>query len=308
MRILVTGGAGFIGSHVAEAFLAAGHEVTVLDWEADKKRSNIPAGAKAHNLDIRSPEVARVFEAGRFDVVSHHAAQVSVSYSVREAAEDASINLLGVLNLLELTVKHGVKKFLHASSGGTVYGPTVHLPAAEDLPFDATSPYGVSKVATELYLRVYSMQRGLKFTALRYSNVYGPRQDAHGEAGVVAIFTEKMLTGGKPVICGDGEYIRDYVYVGDVARASVLALDKGEGEGINIGTGVRTSTNALFRCLAGLAGFRGPESHGPDRPGDLRESYLAIAKAKRVLGWEPTVRLEEGLGLTVDWFRQKVGA
>jgi len=307
MKILVTGGAGFIGSHVAEAFLAAGHEVTVLDWEADKKRSNIPPGAKAHNLDIRSPEVARVFESGGFDVVSHHAAQVSVSYSVREAAEDASINLLGVLNLLELTVKHGVKKFLHASSGGTVYGPTDRLPAAEDLPFDATSPYGVSKVATELYLRVYAMQRGLKFTALRYSNVYGPRQDAHGEAGVVAIFTEKMLTGGKPVIYGDGEYVRDYVYVGDVARASVLALDKGEGEGINIGTGVRTSTNALFRRLAALTGFRGQEEHVPDRPGDLRESYLAIAKAKRVLGWEPRIQLEEGLKLTVDWFTRKPG-
>ena len=307
MKILVTGAAGFIGSHVADAYMAAGHSVAIMDWEASKKKQNIPAGATVYDMDINSPDVAGVFERERFDVVNHHAAQVSVSLSVREPKLDATINILGILNLLEQCARYGVGKVIHASSGGTVYGPTTKLPATEELPFDASSPYGVSKVAIELYLRVYGMNKGLKFTALRYSNVYGPRQDAHGEAGVVAIFTGKMLQGASPVIHGDGEIVRDYVFVGDVARASVLALGAGDGEGINIGTGVKTTTNGLFRHLKRLTGYAGPENHGPDRPGDLRENYVANGKAKRVLGWEPRVGLEEGLATTVEWFRRKPG-
>jgi UDP-glucose 4-epimerase len=307
MKILVTGGAGFIGSHVADAYLAAGHSVAILDWEASRKKQNIPAGVTVYDMDINSPDVAGVFDRERFDIVNHHAAQVSVSLSVREPILDATTNILGILNLLEQCVRCGVKKFIQASSGGTVYGPTTKLPATEDLPFDASSPYGVSKVATELYLRVYRKEKGLQFTALRYSNVYGPRQDAHGEAGVVAIFTEKMLQGVSPVIYGDGEIVRDYTFVGDIARASVLALGSGDGEGINIGTGVKTTTNGLFRHLKRLTGYAGPEKHGPDRPGDLRENYVANVKAKRVLGWEPRIGLEEGLKITVDWFRRKLG-
>lgn len=307
MKILVTGGAGFIGSHVADAYLAAGHEVTILDWEAEKKKANVPAGARPLNLDINAPEVEGVFRDGRFDVVNHHAAQMSVPVSVKDPILDATTNIMGVLRLLQYCTATGVKKFIFAQSGGTVYGPTDRLPASEDLPFDAASPYGVSKVATELYLRTWHINHGLRFTALRYSNVYGPRQDAHGESGVVAIFVERMLGGGSITIHGDGEYTRDYVYVGDVARASMLALNKGDGEGINIGTGVETTTNVLFRTLKAAAGAATPENHGPDRPGDVRRSCLAIEKARRVLGWKPEVGLEEGLRHTVEWFKARLG-
>jgi UDP-glucose 4-epimerase len=307
VKILVTGGAGFIGSHIADAYLAAGHEVSILDWEAAKKPYNIPTRAAVHNLDINSPEVERVFKEGRFDILNHHAAQMSVPVSVKDPILDATTNILGVLRLLQYSSATGVKKVIFASSGGTVYGVTDRIPSTEDLPFDAASPYGVSKVATELYLRTWSLNHGLRFTALRYANVYGPRQDAHGESGVVAIFVERMLQDGAITIHGDGEHTRDYVYVGDVARASVAALTQGDGEGINIGTGVESSTNTLFRTLKALTGAATPETHGPARPGDVRRSCLAWDKAQRVLGWEPKVALKEGLGLTVDWFRGKTG-
>ena len=305
MRILVTGGAGFIGSHIVDAFIAGGHAVEVVDNLSNGKKENLNPKAVFHRMDITSPDLAGLFERGRYDVVDHHAAQASVSVSVKEPALDARVNILGVINLLEQSVKHGVRKFIFASSGGTVYGATDRLPAVETLPFDASSPYGISKVATELYLRVYSSIHGLKYTALRYSNVFGPRQDPHGEAGVVAIFCMKMLGGGRPVIFGDGEFMRDYVYVGDVVDANVRALGVGDNDAINIGTGVRTSTNKLFAMLKGLTGFPGGDEHGPDRAGDLRDSCLDASKAGRVLGWKPRVSLEEGLRNTVQWFRER---
>ncbi len=303
MRILVTGGAGFIGSHIADAYLAAGHAVSILDWEAGKKQANIAAGVTVHNLDINDPAVERVFREGKFDVLNHHAAQMSVPVSVKDPILDATTNILGILRLLQYATATGVKKVIFASSGGTVYGNTDRQPVTEDLPFDASSPYGVAKVATELYLRTWQANHGMRFTALRYANVYGPRQDAHGESGVVAIFVERMLGGGKIVIHGDGEFLRDYVYVGDVARASVLALEKGDGEGINIGTGVESSVNTLFRSLKAITGAPTAEEHGPARPGDVRRSCVAWDKANRVLGWTPEIALEVGLRRTVDWFR-----
>ncbi len=305
MRILITGGAGFIGSNIADAYLAAGHTVEVLDWQADRKKANVAAGIRAHHLDINDPTVEQVFRDGKFDVLNHHAAQMSVPVSVKDPILDATTNILGVLRLLQYATATGVKKVIFASSGGTVYGNSERQPVTEEMPFDASSPYGVAKVATELYLRTWRANHGLRFTALRYANVYGPRQDAHGESGVVAIFLERMLAGGAITIHGDGEFMRDYVYVGDVARANVLALEQGDGEGINIGTGVETSTNTLFRTLKAITGAATPEVHGPERPGDVRRSCIAWAKAQRVLGWAPQVGLEAGLKKTVEWFRSR---
>ncbi len=303
MKILVTGGAGFIGSHVADAYSNAGHEVAIIDWQASRKRRNIAKGTKVFEEDIAKADLRKIFEQEKFDVINHHAAQASVPVSVKDPIEDARINIMGLLNILEAARATGVKRVIFAQSGGTVYGPTDKLPAHEDLPFDAASPYGVAKVASELYLRTYKREHGLNYVALRYANVYGPRQDAHGESGVVSIFIERMTSNGKPMIHGDGEYLRDYVYVGDVARANVIALTKGDNDGINIGTGVRTSTNTVFRTLAKLTNFQGPEEHGPPRPGDLRDSCLAIAKAEKVLGWKPEVDVSAGLAKTVEWFR-----
>jgi UDP-glucose 4-epimerase len=279
--------------------------VEVVDNLSNGKRENLNPKAVFHQMDITSTEVQQIFERGRYDIVNHHAAQASVSVSVKEPALDARINILGVINLLENCVKHGVKKFIFASSGGTVYGATDKLPAVETLPFDAGSPYGVSKVATELYLRVYSQVHGLKYTALRYANVYGPRQDPHGEAGVVAIFSMRMLASGRPVIFGDGENMRDYVYVGDVVDANLRALAAGDNDFFNIGTGVRVSTNKLFKVMKELTGFKGADEHGPARAGDLRDSCLDASKAGQVLGWAPKVSIESGLRTTVDWFRAK---
>jgi UDP-glucose 4-epimerase len=305
LNILVTGGAGFIGSHVADAYLAAGHRVTVLDWEASKKKVNVPRGADVAEFDINDPRVPELFERARFDVVNHHAAQMSVPVSIKDPILDATTNLLGTLRLLQACTATGVRKFIFASSGGTVYGATDRLPATEDLPFDATSPYGVSKIAAELYLRTWAVNHGLDWTALRYANVYGPRQDAHGESGVVAIFIERMLDGREVVINGDGEYLRDYVYVGDVARANLLALDRASRHALNVGTGVMTSVNELFRKVRAAVGSSMPERHGPPRPGDVRKSCLDVSRAARVLGWKPEVGLDEGLRLTVEWFRKR---
>ena len=305
MKVLVTGGAGFIGSHVVDLLVSAGHQVTVIDDLSTGRRENVNPKAELVKADICSPEIGPVFERGKFSVVSHHAAQISVSNSVKDPANDAKINILGVLNVLEQCVANRVGRVVFASSGGTVYGATDKLPAKESLPFAAVSPYGVSKVATELYLNVYREQHGLRFTSLRYANVYGPRQDPHGEAGVVAIFTERMIRGDEVTVFGDGEYMRDYVYVGDVARANLKALTSECDGPFNVGTGVRTSTNRLFAELKRATGYRGEAKHGPPRAGDLRDSCLDFAKAREALSWSPEVTLSEGLAKTVAWFREK---
>jgi len=244
-KTLVTGGAGFIVSHVVDEMLKNGFEVVVVDDLSSGRKENLNPAASFYKMDICSPDLEKIFEKENPDVVHHLAAQISVSDSVRNPVRDAMINVVGSVNLLQNCVRHQVRKLVFSSSGGTVYGATEKLPATEDLPFSGMSPYGVTKICVEYYLPYYKAEHGLDYTVLRYSNVYGPRQDPFGEAGVVAIFVQAMLEGKSPTINGDGRYIRDYVYAGDVARANALAVERGDGDCFNIGTGVQTDVNRL---------------------------------------------------------------
>ncbi|KKM13007.1 UDP-glucose 4-epimerase [Clostridiales bacterium PH28_bin88] len=314
MRVLVTGGAGFIGTHVVEECLAAGNEVVVVDDLSSGKKNNLPEGVPLYQVDVADADaVQQVFELVRPESVVHQAAQISVSRSVREPSFDARSNVLGLLHVLEAAVQYGVRSFVFASSGGVLYGD-VWEPADEDQPPAPVSPYGISKLTGEYYLQFFAREYGLRCTALRYANVYGPRQDPHGEAGVVAIFLQRLLAGEAPVINGDGKYIRDYVYVEDVARANLLALE-GEWEGFrayNVGTGLGTDVNqlesGLRQALEEVLREQGRElelpaaSYGPPRAGDLRSSLLDAKKIQRELGWRPQVTLEEGLKRTAAWF------
>ncbi len=302
MKILVTGGAGFIGSHVAELFLSKEHKVSVVDNLSSGKRTNIPAKAKFFRMDIRSSKIEKMFQKEEFDVVCHHAAQISVPYSVDHPEEDAGINTLGTLNLLENCKRFKVKKFIFISSGGTVYGEPKKLPCTEKYPLDPLNPYGISKVTGEYYLRFYARQFGLKYTILRYSNVYGPRQEPHGEAGVVAIFIKAILEGKRPIIFGDGGCIRDYVFVQDVARANLLALSKGQGQAFNIGTSRGATVKQLFNMIKKAMGYQEEPFCGPPRKGDLRANTLSYQKARYGLGWSPQVKLEIGVQETIKYF------
>jgi len=310
LRILVTGGAGFIGSHVADAFVAAGHDVAVVDnlWEqGGGRRDNINKRSLLFARDIRDVDLGGVFATFRPEIVSHHAAQHSVAISTKNPRYDADVNIAGLLNLLELAGRHSVRKVIFASSAAT-YGTPRYLPIDEAHPQAPESPYGISKMAAEHYLRYYAEAGGPAFTALRYGNVYGPRQDPTGEAGVIAIFASRILAGRPIRIDWDGEQQKDYVYVGDVARANVLALRSGDNECINIGTGVGTSVNALHRAIAGAVGRDVEVEHAPKRPGDVRTSIFAIEQAKAVLAWEPEVALAQGIARTVEFFRGKEAA
>lgn len=306
MRILVTGGAGFIGSHVADAYAAAGHELLVLDDLSSGKKENVPESARFVLCDVGSDTAREAIRTFRPEVVNHHAAQMNVRRSVADPVFDARVNILATIGLLEACREAGVRKFIFASSGGAGYGEQRAERAAESHPVRPVSPYGVAKMSVELYLHYYRVQYGLDYTALRYSNVYGPRQDPHGEAGVVAIFAERLLKGQAAIINGDGEQTRDYVYVGDVVRANVAALSRGGGRAINIGTGIETSVNALFRMLRDLSGSGQEELHGPPMPGEQRRSCLDNALAFDELGWYPEVSLEEGLSRTLEFFRRKI--
>jgi UDP-glucose 4-epimerase len=304
MKILVTGGAGFIGSHVADGYLAAGHKVWILDDLSGGKRSNLPAKAAFVKADIRDrKKVLALFKKVKFDVVNSHAAQMSVPDSVKDPIHDADINVLGVLNLMEAGRLTGLKKFIHVSSGGTVYGAPTALPADESFPILPESPYGITKAVGEDYLRFYKLTYGVDFSVLRYSNVYGPRQLPHGEAGVVAIFAKRLLAGEPCTIFGDGSIVRDYVYVGDVARASLLLLKKGGGQAYNIATNKPTTVKQLFASIAKAVGVPAQAGFGPHRAGDVQANYLSYAKAKRELGWEPKVGLDKGIANTVGFFR-----
>jgi UDP-glucose 4-epimerase len=294
MKILVTGGAGFIGGHVVDAYVSRGHRVTVVDNLATGQTRNLDPRARLIKVDIREASLAKVFKRGRFDVVNHHAAQVDVRKSVNDPTFDASVNIVGLINLLELSRLHKIKKFIFAASGGTYYGECAR-PAQEDFPPQPLSPYGVSKLAGEHYVRTYGTLHGLKFTVLRYGNVYGPRQDPHGEAGVVAIFCQRLLSGETAFIYGNGTQQRDYVFVRDVARANVAALSKAHGESVNIGTGQATDVNRLFQILSDCHGKTFSVKHKPPRNGELFRSVLNVSKAARMLGWKPTVSLREGL-------------
>jgi UDP-glucose 4-epimerase len=307
MKVLLTGGAGFIGSHVADAFLQAGHDVVILDNLSSGSRKNVPDEAGFYLLDLSSPELDQLFQYERPDIVDHHAAQVSVTVSARDPLLDARSNVVGMLNLLEACRRHPVKKFLFASTGGAIYGETDRLPTPEDHPPRPLSPYGIHKWLGEQYLRFYNHQYGLQYTVLRYANVYGPRQNPDGEAGVVSIFISQILRGQTPTVFaypedGDG-MIRDYVFVGDAARANVLAADRAGGEAINIGTGVPTTTGALYREIRRLLPGSPEPRWDKARPGDLRASRLDIRKAGQLLGWRPSLELADGLARTVEHFR-----
>ncbi|MCX7991009.1 MAG: SDR family NAD(P)-dependent oxidoreductase [Proteobacteria bacterium] len=314
MKILVTGGAGFIGSNVVDAYLSEGHRVTVIDDLSSGKWENINRKAKFYLLDIRDrATLERVFEKEKFDIVNHHAAQISVPMSVANPQLDADINVTGFLNILELSVKYRVKKIIFISSGGALYGEAEEYPTSESYPPKPLSPYAITKYVSENYLYFYNKQYGLDYTVLRYANVYGPRQIPHGEAGVVSIFMTRLKEGKDCTIYAFSDepegMKRDYVYVEDVAKANILALNKGSLEAINIGTGVATSTSELFNIVYETLSkstkiaknLKKPKS-GPERPGDLRRSCLNIAKAKKVLGWKPENSLKKGIEKTVKWF------
>jgi UDP-glucose 4-epimerase len=302
--VLVTGGAGFIGSHVVDHCLAAGHRVAVVDDLSAGRREHVAAAARLHVLDIRSPALADVFRAEAPDAVIHLAAQAAVSRSVADPRMDADINVLGSLNVLEGARQSGVRRIVYASTGGAAYGDTDVVPTPEDHATRPASPYGVSKVAVELYLACWAGLYGLSTVALRFANVYGPRQSPHGEAGVVAIFGSRILRGEPCIVNGDGLQTRDYVFVGDIAEASVLALERPEVTGpVNLGTGMETSVVDLFAVLRAAAGGHAQVRHGPARPGEQRRSVLDATRARERLGWAPKVALAEGLRLTLDSLR-----
>ena len=309
-RVLVTGGAGFIGSHLCEAYLAAGWQVTALDNLSRGKASNVPDGATLVQADIRSPEAKALVADGGFDVLNHHAAQIDVRISVDEPSFDASINLVGLVNLIEGARSGGVKRVLFASSGGVVYGDPTQIPTEETAPKQPISPYGVSKLSGEHYLRALGALYGFDAVALRYSNIFGPRQDPKSEAGVISIFISRMLAGHDVTIFGDGTQTRDYVFVKDVARANVLAstatlpdVDSHDARAFNIGTGVERSVLRLAQDVADVLRVTPVIRHDPPRAGELLRNALVHAKAKHVLGWEPAHRFEDGLAAVADWFR-----
>lgn len=308
MKVLVTGGAGFIGSHIADGLVGAGHEVTVLDNLSSGKREQVPQAARFVQSDIRSEEAAKLIRDQRFDAIVHQAAQIDVRKSVTDPRYDADVNLSGMLNLLEAATASGVRRFLFASSGGACYGEQEAYPATEAHPTRPVSPYGVSKAAGELYLGYYAAEKKLSYCALRYANVYGPRQDPLGEAGVVAIFSGRCLAGSTCTIYGDGRQTRDYVYVGDVARANLLALESDHAGPLNVGTGVETDVVELQRRIAVATG----STHGPvfaePRAGEQRRSCIDPSAAGRILGWRPEVTLEEGIARTAAFFRDRLAA
>ena len=302
MKILVTGGAGFIGSHVVDLMISKGLEVVVIDDLSTGRASNLNPAAKLYQIDIRDPKVQDIFLQEKPDYVSHHAAQMDVRRSVVEPLFDADVNIVGSVNLIEAARKSGVKRFVYISSGGTVYGEPQYLPCDEEHPIIPICQYGVSKHTVEHYLYLYHLNYGLDYTVLRYPNVYGPRQDPHGEAGVVAIFVGQMLSGQQVTITGDGEQQRDFVYVGDCAQGNFLGLNAPVGI-YNLGYGVGTSINQIFDALKPITDYPLNALHGPAKLGETRFIYLSAKKAKELLGWSPTVTLEEGLRLTVDYHR-----
>jgi UDP-glucose 4-epimerase len=304
MRILVTGGAGFIASNVTDAYIERGHEVHIFDDLSTGQHANINARATLHQIDIADSQSAKLLEQIKPDVLSHHAAQMDVRHSVADPTFDARVNIIGFINLLEGCKNAGVKKVIFASSGGAVYGEQESFPATESHLTQPASPYGVSKRTGELYLSYYHQTFGLPYLALRYANVYGPRQSSKGEAGVVAIFLALLLTGKSPIINGDGKQTRDYVYVGDVVAANVAALQSTFVGPLNIGTGVETDVVTIYNHLRLAVGSGLPAQHGPAKAGEQRRSCIDNRRAGEVLGWRPQVALQDGLRLTADYYRE----
>jgi UDP-glucose 4-epimerase len=310
VRILVTGGAGFIGSHVVDTYVAAGHEVAILDNFSTGTETNLNPSAQVHRLDLRDQQgMERIVAEFRPEIVNHHAAQSEVPKSVADPTYDAQVNIIGGLNLLKACVDHSVKKIIFISSGGALYGEPDVIPADEDHPVRPLSPYGTSKFCFEQYLGTFRRTFGLEHTVLRYANIYGPRQDFHAEEGrVIAIFASRMLAGKPVIVDGTGEQSRDMLYIGDVATANLAALERGAGGTFHISSGIAVSVNDLYRKLALMTGYSEFPHYGPARKGDVYRIALDNSRALRDLGWEPQVDLEEGLSLTVDYFREQVSS
>ena len=305
MKVLVTGGAGFIGSHVCDEFLRNGHEVIALDNLLSGKKENLDPRVRLVVHDIRSPEAAELIRTEKPQVLCHLAAQMDVRKSVEDPSFDADVNVRGMLNLLEASRQSGVKKVIFSSTGGAIYGEQDYFPATEDHPKRPISPYGVSKAAGELYLGYYQAQYGLPYVALRYANVYGPRQNPHGEAGVVAVFSKRVVAGQGCTIFGEGKQTRDFVFGPDVARANYLAAQGDYVGAANIGTGVETDINRLYELIAEAGGSSLKAEHAPGKPGEQLRSCIDASHAKKVLGWEPSVQLAEGLKRTLHFFREQ---
>jgi UDP-glucose 4-epimerase len=305
MKILVTGGAGFIASHVSEGYLRAGHSVVIVDDLSTGKRENIPSAAKFVERDITDfAGMEPIIAQERPEVINHHAAQMDVRRSVREPLFDARVNIVGALGLLELAVKYKVRKFLYASTGGASYGEVETVPVDENHPTRPICHYGVSKLTLERYLFLYKYLYGLNYTVMRYPNVFGPRQNPHGEAGVTAIFALQMLRGEQPTIFGDGSKTRDYVFIDDIVRANVALLEKGDGATLNLGSGQPTSDYQIFDLVRSAAQYRGDPKYAPVRPGEVAHIALDAERARAVLGWAPQISIQEGIARTVESIRQ----
>ena len=304
MKIMVTGGAGFIGSHVTDMMIEAGHEVIVVDDLSTGRLSNLNPHATFYAVDIRSSEMERVFAQEKPEVICHHAAQMDVRRSMDDPLFDADVNIIGSIKLAQLAIRHGTRKFIHISSGGAAYGEPEYLPCDEDHPIKPLCHYGASKYTFELYLHVFNANYNLDYSVIRYPNVYGPRQDPHGEAGVIAIFTGRMLRGEEVTINGSGEQVRDYVYVTDCARSNLLLLEQGSGHVYNLGYGIGTTVNEIFQQLKNITGYPKPALFGPAKVGETFKIYLNAGRAERELGWRPIIPLEEGLKRTVDYFKE----
>ncbi len=307
MKVLVTGGAGFIGSHVVDRLLQEGHEVIVVDNLVTGKRKNVPKAAQFYKLDVEHAKLERVFRNERPSTVMHLAAQMNVRRSVEDPMFDAQVNVLGTLNVLEQASRHGARKVIFASSGGAIYGEQHAFPAPETHVTQPLSPYGISKLCGEHYLSYYSQMSGIQVVSLRYANVYGPRQDPEGEAGVVAIFVQKMLHREQPVVNGNGRQTRDFVYVDDVVEANLMAMGPEVQGTYNVGTGVETSVSDLFHLLVDLTKSDFKEVHGPAKKGEQLRSVIDPTKIRTELGWEPKFDLREGLRRTVEYFREQLG-
>jgi UDP-glucose 4-epimerase len=303
LKILVTGGAGFIASNLVDALIELGHEVAVVDNLSTGIRSNVNPKATFYEASICSDELSAIFDRERPEIVNHHAAQIDVRKSADDPVADAQANILGSLNVIANCIRSGASRVVYASTGGAIYGDPQYLPADENHPINPISEYGVSKHAAEHYLYLYSVLHGLDFMTLRYANVYGPRQNPFGEAGVVAIFATQMLTGNQPTIFGPGDKTRDYVHVSDIVEANIRALDRGKNCICNIGTGVETSDQKVFDTLAEVLGYEGPPVYAPVRKGEVYRISLECSKAREELGWEPRLSFEEGIARTAEYYR-----
>jgi len=304
VKILITGGAGFIASHLVNRLIEEDHEVIVVDNLSTGKKENLNREAKFYKLDISSSRLEEIFKEKRPEIVNHHAAQTDVRNSLADPIYDTRVNILGTINILENCRKYNVKRIIFASTGGAIYGEGRYLPARETHPINPEVPYGISKWMVEKYLNLYQKIYGLDYIVLRYGNVYGPRQDPFGEAGVVAIFINALLKGRQPAIFGDGEQVRDFVYVDDIVKANLLAMEKGEGEIFNIGTGNATSVNSLFKKLKEILKFDKDSVYAQERKGEIKRIYLDCKKAKRLLGWQAKTDLVQGLRKTIEFFKR----